>query len=262
MPSSQTNHLTEQASANDLKSGIYYSYNKEKETCLLPRWPLSAEVHASKRPHLPLTRHPRLLPSRWISRAVDGDSRRKRDWEDDAVAVEHFRPKSGWRQKPRDSLNKSAYFWLSYEWENLLFACDRCNDVAHKGNLFPLSNPSKRADSANPDVGNEKPLLINPYIIDPEHHIESNRDIARPRNKSRTGSKSIEVFGLDEDELMIDQRRRFILDIERFIRVAEADTLEPTLRREIVILLLGSLKDSAPWAAMIRSNFAERIRAL
>lgn len=176
--------------------------------------------------------------------------------------VEHFRPKSGWQQKRGEPLKKPAYFWLSYEWENLLFACDRCNDAAHKGNLFPLSNPSQRADEANPNVGNEKPLLINPYDVDPERHIEWNKDIPRPRNKSRSGSKTVEVFGLDHDGLMMDRRRQYFGEIELSIKLIEALPPDTPLRKEIVMKLLGCLDDSAPWAAMIRSNFAERIRAL
>lgn len=176
--------------------------------------------------------------------------------------VEHFRPKNGWLQKRGDSLSKPAYFWLSYEWENLLFACDRCNDAAHKGNHFPLANPSKRADAANPDVANEKPLLINPYTVDPDRHIEWNRDIPRPRNKSRSGSKSIEIFGLDHDGLMMDQRRQYLRNIKNILALVEASPMDNRERSVIVQQLLDCLNDSAPWAAMIRSNFEDRIRAL
>ena len=176
--------------------------------------------------------------------------------------VEHFRPKNGWQQKRGDALGKPAYFWLSYEWENLLFACDVCNDAAHKGNLFPLAIPSARADAANPDVANEKPLLINPYIVDPDRHIEWSKDIPRPRNKSRMGRKSIEVFGLDHDGLMMDKRRQYLNEIELSIKLANALSAHDSLRKELVINLHDCLKDSAPWAAMIRANFKDRILAL
>jgi uncharacterized protein (TIGR02646 family) len=176
--------------------------------------------------------------------------------------VEHFRPKNGWRQKRGDPLTKPAYFWLSYEWENLLFACDRCNDAAHKENLFPLSNPSRRADAANPEVRNEIPLLINPYDVDPELHIEWNRDIPRPRNRSRKGSKSIEVLGLDHDDLLADERRKYFGTIERLITLVESYSPNNSTRQAVVKDLMFCLEDSAPWAAMIRSNFANRIRSL
>lgn len=176
--------------------------------------------------------------------------------------VEHFRPKNGWRQKRGDSLSKPAYFWLGYDWENLLFACDRCNDAAHKENLFPLSNPAQRADVANPDVGNERPLLINPYVVDPELHIEWNRDIPRPRKRSRKGSKSIEVFALDHDDLLGDERRKYFEQIEQIIVLVESYSSNNSTRQAVVQRLMSCLENSAPWSAMIRSNFAQRIRAL
>ncbi len=176
--------------------------------------------------------------------------------------VEHFRPKNGWQQKRGDTLNKPAYFWLSYEWENLLFACDVCNDAAHKGNLFPLANPSQRADATNPDVVDEKPLLINPYTVDPNRYIEWNRDIPRPRNKSRMGRKSIEVFGLDQDGLLMDQRRLYLIKVRDILDAAKAMPSDKSERRALVTLLRDCLKNSAPWAAMIRANFKDRIEAL
>ncbi len=176
--------------------------------------------------------------------------------------VEHFRPKSGWQQKRGDALEKPAYFWLSYEWENLLFACDRCNDTAHKANLFPLSNPALRSDVTNPSVGNEKPLLINPYDVDPDRHIEWNRDIPRPCNKSGKGIKSIEVFGLDHDDMLADERRTYLGKIERLIALVESHSPNNIFRQAVRADLFDCLKDSAPWAAMIRSNFEKRIRAL
>lgn len=176
--------------------------------------------------------------------------------------VEHFRPKNGWQQKRGDSLSKPAYFWLSYEWDNLLFACDRCNDAAHKGNLFPLANPSQRADAENPDVANEKPLLINPYTVDPNRHIEWNRDIPRPRNRSKRGSKSIEVFGLDHDGLLAEERRTYLEKVTRFVSLVESYSPDNSTRKAVRQDLIDCLEDSAPWAAMVRANLAERIRAL
>ena len=51
--------------------------------------------------------------------------------------VEHFRPKAGYRQKGNDPLQKPGYYWLAYEWDNLLFSCQICNQ-RYKKNLFPI----------------------------------------------------------------------------------------------------------------------------
>jgi hypothetical protein len=41
--------------------------------------------------------------------------------------VEHFRPKSAIRNAPGEALVSPGYFWLAYDWGNLLFACECCN---------------------------------------------------------------------------------------------------------------------------------------
>ena len=67
-------------------------------------------------------------------------------------AIEHFHP-------------KSEYPELTFEWSNLLFSCDVCNDAGHKGVKFPL------------DI-NGNPLLIDPTdgITDPNTHLEFSWD--------------------------------------------------------------------------------------
>jgi uncharacterized protein (TIGR02646 family) len=176
--------------------------------------------------------------------------------------VEHFRPKNGWRQKRGELLQQPAYFWLSYDWDNLLFACDQCNDAGHKQNLFPLSNPPCRADAASPDISSEKPLLVNPYSGDPERHIEWNRDIPRPRKRSHMGRVTIEVFGLDRDGLLMDQRRKYLGEIEKYLALLESTPSKTKEWLAVKDVLLDCLEDRAPWAEMIRANFGARIQAL
>ncbi len=45
----------------------------------------------------------------------------------DAGDVEHYRPKGESKQTESDPVNKLGYYWLAYEWDNLLIACQRCN---------------------------------------------------------------------------------------------------------------------------------------
>jgi len=53
-------------------------------------------------------------------------------------AIEHFYPKAHYVDK-------------TFEWSNLLLSCDKCNDVEHKGNRFPLDDDGQ------------------PMLIDPTH---------------------------------------------------------------------------------------------
>jgi uncharacterized protein (TIGR02646 family) len=84
--------------------------------------------------------------------------------------VEHFRPKAAVRQSETSGLERPGYFWLAYEWENLLFACERCNR-RHKRNLFPLVDPTMRARGPSGDLAQEQPVFIDPSAEDPTPHI-------------------------------------------------------------------------------------------
>lgn len=129
--------------------------------------------------------------------------------------VEHFRPKGG-----VDAGDPLCYFWLTWTWENLLFACSACHHRPNKGNRFPLASGtaplphptiSEILSGQGPafEVGSEQPLLIDPSREDPMDHI-----VWRPENggdppeaqrwrpmdiSSLRGRKTIEVMGLLSD---------------------------------------------------------------
>lgn len=113
--------------------------------------------------------------------------------------VEHFRPKAAYKNKKSDKVTKKpAYYWLAYEWTNLLFSCQICNQI-YKKEFFPLLNPSSRAKSPNDNITKEKPVFINPYEEDPKRHIGFRQEI--PYGKTKRGTETIDYLGLDRDEL-------------------------------------------------------------
>src|SRR5207248_925191 len=125
-----------------------------------------------------------------------------------------------------DPLRKPEYFWLSYEWENLLFACDVCNDRGHKENLFPLADPSRRAMADSPNIDSEESLLINPYgPLDPEEHIAWDRDVPKKRDQSGYGQATIDALGLDRDDRRSDFRRAHLQGVEKAL--SRLEKLEP-----------------------------------
>jgi uncharacterized protein (TIGR02646 family) len=177
--------------------------------------------------------------------------------------VEHFRPKQGWRQTREDPLNYPEYFWLSYTWENLLFACDQCNDGGHKQNLFPLERPEHRATAVDRDIGRESPLILDPYgKKDPEKHIAWNRDVPRPRNSSRWGRATIATFKLDENSLLLRSRRKYLNNMEAMLCLVEALPPDANARVAAKGVFESYADDAGPWAAMTRANLGVRIAAL
>ncbi len=81
--------------------------------------------------------------------------------------VEHFRPKGKVKEA---ELNHPGYWWLAYDWENLLIACKTCNQK--KSSHFPLKDEKNRAYLEDTDLGKEVPILINPLNENPELFID------------------------------------------------------------------------------------------
>lgn len=61
--------------------------------------------------------------------------------------IEHYRPKSGVLHENRSPVYLESegaviphpgYYWLAYDWHNLLPSCTICNGPAWKGNRFPV----------------------------------------------------------------------------------------------------------------------------
>ena len=120
-------------------------------------------------------------------------------------AVEHFRPKGAAKQKHGQSEEYPGYYWLAYDWDNILVSCERCNS-SHKGNLFPLAGQRKRAQSHHDDVKVEQPLFVNPAREDPRRHIRFRAEAAMPI--TGMGRETIQGLGLRRSDLEEDRRER------------------------------------------------------
>lgn len=118
--------------------------------------------------------------------------------------VEHFRPKAAVRQSDVDPLQRPGYYWLAYAWENLLFACERCNR-RHKKSLFPLIEPSRRATSHRATIDQEAPVFVDPSAEDPEQYITYREHVPVAVNDNPRGKQTIEALGLQRRELNADR---------------------------------------------------------
>jgi len=126
------------------------------------------------------------------------------------LAVEHFRPKTGVRQSRKSPAECPGYYWLAYQWNNLLLSCHECNST-WKQVLFPLLNPRQRARSHHDNIKAERPVLINPLSENPRRHIQFRDDA--PEAFTARGRRTIEILGLRRPALREDRLER--LDILR-----------------------------------------------
>lgn len=138
--------------------------------------------------------------------------------------IEHFRPKSAYKQKRSGRRSTTGYYWLAWNWKNLLPTCIDCNRERYykvyggrrkllgKGNMFPIEPASIRATHPNMPLTNEVPLLLNPYTDDPDLHLEfDNHGIVRAKATgttiSKKGDTSIDVYALQRPYLVQEREK-------------------------------------------------------
>lgn len=116
-----------------------------------------------------------------------------------------------------------GYWWLTWTWENLLWACGGCNSAHNKGTRFPLrrSSPILRQNACPP--GDEQPLLIDPCREDPMDRLEfrkidSDRWKLFARRDDSRGEWTITLLGLNQPRMM-DQYRHHVKRLEVQTRI-------------------------------------------
>jgi len=172
--------------------------------------------------------------------------------------VEHFRPKKGVSGHQR---NKHGYYWLCYEWTNLLPVCSACNSKSGKWNKFPIAgtritNPpltvSKQLDFDKCKVmssylQSEVPLLLHPEIDEPTNFfkLEWNGKLTAIDDINRKGEISIDTYNLNRGNLT-KARKEVIDNAYSFIRLLfnafRDGIIEATGLQELLITYLETFK--------------------
>lgn len=128
-------------------------------------------------------------------------------------AVEHFRPKGASKQSRSDARRVPGYYWLAFEWDNLLVSCEKCN-TSYKGSLFPLRDPGLRVHHHGGDLGIEEALFIDPSREDPREHVRFRREAVEALTPR--GLETIEGMGLRRSDL--EEARKERLDIVELLQ--------------------------------------------
>lgn len=131
--------------------------------------------------------------------------------------IEHFRPKGR-----VTGLDGPGYYWLGYEWTNLLLACPACNSI--KGTKFPLNLDnhiiSHPIDGNMPPtyamipvnagyLNKERPLIINPEVIHPEGLFYFDYlCFIRPVKENTLATTTIKEIDLNRDDLVADRQEK------------------------------------------------------
>jgi len=196
--------------------------------------------------------------------------------ETEIVAVgdgEHWRPKGavtkldGETVRDAEGVAHPGYYWLAYEWRNLLPACERCNRGHGKGTRFPI----KGAYIFAPDeVGSyekmearEEPLLLHPFgEKDPADHIAFN-ELGQPVGLTDEGDASIAVCNLERDPLNRSRQKRRehmanVADRVFFKWLGLRDSPAPAALDDLVA---DSVKDDDDFSLARRVYLVDHVRA-
>ncbi len=142
--------------------------------------------------------------------------------------IEHYRPKKG---VTGEKSEHKGYYWLCYEWTNLLPSCRYCNTEGGKGNQFPILG-IKRVNSPefkngkldiekcypnkNP-LQEEKPYLLHPEYDDPEQYLGF---------KLNSKLIGIDIIGIDLDKRGSETIRICNLNREYLRRARQQSVVE------------------------------------
>lgn len=134
--------------------------------------------------------------------------------------VEHYRPKGRVRDRhgslvqveiAGQHVQHPGYFWLAYDYHNLLPVCGACNRRARdsredrltgKGDIFPTLDDYY---AARPDeVIKEQPALLNPWLADddPEQHLLFDPTTGLVVGQTPRGQETAQLLGLNRDGLV------------------------------------------------------------
>ncbi len=136
--------------------------------------------------------------------------------------INQYRPKS----RVDGNSKHLGYYWLVYEWSNLLFVCPVCN--RNKGTHFPIENENDRVYEPKNTVEitqflankspliDEKPLLLNPEIDEPKEHLNYAND-GRIHGKTVRGNLTIEILCLNREQLLFSRLQK-VNEIKSILR--------------------------------------------
>lgn len=152
-----------------------------------------------------------------------------------------------------------GYYWLAYDWTNLLLSCASCNRVVQlngrrvgKGAQFPVAD--FRASDPGEEM-HEQPLLINPMFDDPREHLEISHQDGFIIPKTERGRATIDIFGLNIREQLVRERMRCIRDTRRLVYLLRLVVSENDLAQARCIMTsVGEIvSGSTPYSAAGRA---------
>jgi hypothetical protein len=157
--------------------------------------------------------------------------------------VEHYRPKGEVRDENNNIVEiqiagrlapHPGYYWLGYEWSNLIPSCISCNREGGKGSKFPVLGQHTwrvpinagalefdRCSVGHSDLTTERPYLLHPEYDELEGMFsfevaEGKKGILiKGSDILRRGQMTIEICQMNRMEIRIDRQKTVIEPIRK-----------------------------------------------
>jgi uncharacterized protein (TIGR02646 family) len=174
--------------------------------------------------------------------------------------IEHYRPKKAVAEDP----SHPGYYWLCYEWSNLLPSCITCNREGSKHNHFPVLGKRVYAPVLSPNrqlsleafqawrspLKDERPLLLHPEVDHPEDFftfvVDAQGEGIRLKgiDPEGRGESTIKICRLNRKELTLDRVESVIENFRGaveglFIQLREGELTNNTF----VIAMLQQIRE-------------------
>jgi len=115
------------------------------------------------------------------------------------MEIDHFRPISG-AVDDEGKRSDQHYYWLTYEWSNMLASCSECNRA--KGSKFPVASDRIPVGVMSPDLdAYEHPMILNPTRYVTGKHLSFSPD-GRINEISLEGAYTISILKLNREHLV------------------------------------------------------------
>jgi hypothetical protein len=193
--------------------------------------------------------------------------------------VEHYRPKGRvrgldgkvvkvWRDGVE--IDHPGYFWLAYDYLNLLPACIACNRRAGdsasgtqtgKSDIFPTLDGQWAVRPE--DVAIEQPALLNPWLDgdDPADHLKFDSTTGVVMGLTDRGITSVELLGLNRDGLP-EARKKACREVRHAYLASLTDIAQHQRAEESDLQVLRDVESgAAEFAAVGRVELARRFQA-
>ena len=165
---------------------------------------------------------------------------------------------------------KHKYFWLAYEWSNLIPVCPACSSnkrdkfpIKEKKLEQPLSIPKHKSEWHAENLLSEEPFLLHPEIDRPEEYftfnpngeILPNRNI--PENFLERAKQTIDICGLNRDTLKYAREKKisdFYISFKNQIITLENFTSK--INSDLIKLSFTNIFDSLLKSAQPEAEFS------